>query len=99
LKLLTPEQPLAGLRRDRQALGLEGAFVAPKFPSCRRQRRNAAGRERDSRAVALRDLQIADQSRAELGSGFGVANLLGPRVRRQIECYPRDAGQAMVGVG
>ena len=49
LKLLTPEQSFAGLRRDRQALGLECAFVAPKLPACRRQQCNAAGREWDGR--------------------------------------------------
>jgi hypothetical protein len=74
LNLLAPEQPLAGLSRDRNAAPLQRFFIAPKIVSRRREEGDVAG----PAGAALPGLAIenglaTDQARTHVGDSLGFA--------------------------
>ena len=74
LDLLAPVEALAGLRGDGDAALLEGFLVAPEFAAGRRKQRDIAGPARALPAAPrVADRLAADQARAHVGDGLGLA--------------------------
>ena len=79
LDLLTTEEALARLRRNRDAAILERLFKSPKLGSDRRQQRDVAQATGPHLAVMAPDQSILDETAAEIGDTvrLGVTQLVG----------------------
>jgi hypothetical protein len=99
LSFLSPEEPLAGLRCDRQPLLLESPFVAPQFGAGWCEKRDIGRRERHSCAIKGADFQLTDDTITEPGHGKGLrlSDFGEARLGRKLDDQFYNAGDIPFG--